>query len=407
MMGLIGDLFAKAFKHLMIRLKDCGPKAVEVNNKERFRATIGALLGILITAILCFCFMASQTVLFVIAPMGASAVLLFALPSSPLAQPWAVLVGNIVSAGVGVSCFLLIANVPLAAAVSVSTAIALMFVTRSLHPPGGAIALYAVLGGPDIHSLGFDYVLAPVGINSLVLIISAMIFNNLTRHPYPHRQLANPTNVHKTKDALPTNRAGFNSKDLDVVLQQYNEVLDISRDDLEYLMKQTEMQSYRRRFEQITCGDIMSKDIISVEFGTSLEEAWITLRKHKIKALPVLNHVRRIVGIITLVDFMKHANLDVYDSFETKLRNFIRLTRDNYSSKPEVVGQIMTTGVRTAHVNAHIVELVPLLSDAGMHHIPIVDDEHRVLGIVTQSDLVAALYRVKLTENINPQANTA
>lgn len=150
MMGLIGDLFAKAFKHLMIRLKkDCGPKAVEVNNKERFRATIGALLGILITAILCFCFMASQTVLFVIAPMGASAVLLFALPSSPLAQPWAVLVGNIVSAGVGVSCFLLIANVPLAAAVSVSTAIALMFVTRSLHPPGGAIALYAVLGGPD------------------------------------------------------------------------------------------------------------------------------------------------------------------------------------------------------------------------------------------------------------------
>ncbi len=401
------NVLARVRKLLLVRLHDFGPRTVEVNNKERFRATLGALLGIFITAVLCYFFVASQTILYVIAPMGASAVLLFALPSSPLAQPWSVLVGNMVSAVVGVACFSFIANISVAAAVSVAAAIALMFLTRSLHPPGGAIALYAVLGGSDIHSLGFSYALVPVGINSLVLIIAAMVFNNLTRHPYPHKQHLDQVNVHNTHDAVPTRRAGVNSHDLDVVLQQYNEVLDISREDLEFLIKKTEMESYRRRFEQITCGDIMSKDIISVEFGTSLEEAWITLRKHKIKALPVLNHVRRIVGIITLVDFMKHANLDIYDSFETKLRNFIRLTRDNYSSKPEVVGQIMTTGVRTAHVNAHIVELVPLLSDAGMHHIPIVDDEHRVLGIVTQSDLVAALYRVKLTENINPQANTA
>ena len=401
------NVFVRVRKQLLVRLHDFGPRTVEVNNKERVRATLGALLGIFITAVLCYFFVASQTILYVIAPMGASAVLLFALPSSPLAQPWSVLVGNMVSAIVGVACFLFIANISVAAAVSVAAAIALMFLTRSLHPPGGAIALYAVLGGADIHALGFSYALFPVGINSLVLIITAMVFNNLTRHPYPHKQHLDQINLHNTQDAVPTRRAGVNSHDLDVVLQQYNEVLDISRDDLEFLIRQTEMQSYRRRFEQITCGDIMSKDIISVEFGTSLEEAWITLRKHKIKALPVLNHVRRIIGIITLVDFMKHANLDVYDSFETKLRNFIRLTRDNYSSKPEVVGQIMTTGVRTAHVNAHIVELVPLLSDAGMHHIPIVDDEHRILGIVTQSDLVAALYRVKLTENINPQGNTA
>jgi len=401
------NVFARIRKQLLVRLHDFGPRTVEVNNKERFRATLGALLGIFITAVLCYFFVAPQTILYVIAPMGASAVLLFALPSSPLAQPWSVLVGNMVSAVVGVACFSLIANISMAAAVSVAAAIAFMFLTRSLHPPGGAIALYAVLGGSDIHTLGFGYALVPVGINSLVLIITAMVFNNLTRHPYPYKQHLDQINMHNTHDVVPTKRAGVNSHDLDVVLQQYNEVLDISRDDLEFLIRQTEMESYRRRFEQITCGDIMSKDIISVEFGTSLEEAWITLRKHKIKALPVLNHVRRIVGIITLVDFMKHANLDVYDSFETKLRNFIRLTRDNYSSKPEVVGQIMTTGVRTAHVNAHIVELVPLLSDAGMHHIPIVDDEHRVLGIVTQSDLVAALYRVKLTEHINPQANTA
>lgn len=398
MMGFVGDFFVKAFKSLLIALKDFGPKAVEVNNRERVRATLGALFGILITAILCFFFIASHTVLFIIAPMGASAVLLFALPSSPLAQPWSVLVGNMMSAGVGVSCFLLITNIHMAAAISVAAAIAFMFLTRSLHPPGGAIALYAVLGGPDIHALGFNYMLAPVGVNSLVLILSAIIFNNLTRHPYPHKQHINPTNLHNTQDAAPTQRTGFNSKDLDVVLQQYNEVLDISRDDLEYLIKQTEAQSYRRRFEQITCRDIMSADIISVEFGDSLEDAWMLLRIHKIKALPVLNKVRRVIGIVTLVDFMKHANLDVYEGFEVKLRKFIRSTRDDYSDKPEVVGQIMTANVRTAHVDDPIVDLVPLLSDAGLHHIPVVDNEAKILGIVTQSDLVAALYRVKLIE---------
>ena len=393
-------IIAQARRVLFIQFNKFGPIAVEINNIERIRAAIGSLLGILITAILC-CFLAdSQTILYVIAPMGASAVLLFALPSSPLAQPWSVLVGNVVSAIVGVICFLSITNVSIAAAVSVAAAIALMFFTKSLHPPGGAIAIYAVLGGPDIHALGFSYAIAPVGINSLVLIITAIVFNNLTRHPYPHKQHFAQQNTHYTQDEVPTKRAGVNSHDLDIVLQQYNEVLDISRDDLEYLIKQTEIESYRRRYDQITCGDIMSKDIKSVKFETSLSEAWITLRKHKIKALPVLDSKRCIIGIITLVDFMVHAKLDFFDSIEEKLRNFMRLHQDNHSRNPKMVGQIMTTDVKTAHVDTHIVELVPLLSDAGMHNIPIIDDEYRVLGIVTQSDLVAALYQLKLTENL-------
>lgn len=94
--------------------------------------------------------------------------------------------------------------------------------------------------------------------------------------------------------------------------------------DLEYLIKRTEIESYRRRYNQITCGDIMSKDIKSVKFETSLSEAWVTLKKHKIKALPVLNNKRCIIGIITLVDFMVHAKLDFFDSIEEKLRSFMR-----------------------------------------------------------------------------------
>jgi CBS domain-containing membrane protein len=95
---------------------------------------------------------------------------------------------------------------------------------------------------------------------------------------------------------------------------------------------------------------------------------------------------------------MKHANLDVYDGFEAKLRRFIRRTPFSHSEKPEVVGQIMTAPVITANHNMHIVELVPLLSDYGLHHIPILDDERRLAGMVTQSDLVAALYRGRVVD---------
>jgi len=368
-----------------------------VSGRERLRACAGTLLGIFLTAI------ASRLILgpdaglpMLIAPMGASAVLMFALPSSPLAQPWPVLGGNIVSAAIGVLCARWIPDPVTAASFAVPGAIAAMFALRCLHPPGGAIALTAVLGGPAIHAAGFGFVLAPVAVNSLLLLATALLFNNATRHRYPHAHHAD-AGKHNTADALPTNRIGFTPEDLDAVLDKYNEVLDVDRDDLASLFKQAEMQAYRRRYEEITCADIMSRDLVTVEYGTELQEAWSLLRKHKVKALPVVDRARRVIGIITFVDFMKNANLDVFEGFDAKLRHFIRRTRSLHSDKPEVVGQIMTRHVRTVSEDMHIVELVPLLSDMGLHHVPVLDKERRLAGMITQSDLIAALYRGRLT----------
>jgi CBS domain-containing membrane protein len=143
---------------------------------------------------------------------------------------------------------------------------------------------------------------------------------------------------------------------------------------------------------QIRCTDIMSHDLVTVEYGTELERAWSLLRFHKLKALPVIDRARRVIGIVTLVDFLKRANLETYETFEDKLIKFIRRTPDVSSDKPEVVGQIMTAPVYSAREEMHIVHLVPLLSENGLHHIPIVDGERRLVGMVTQSDLIAALY---------------
>jgi CBS domain-containing membrane protein len=180
---------------------------------------------------------------------------------------------------------------------------------------------------------------------------------------------------------------------LNEVLRENNQLLDISRDDLEKIFQQTEMHAYRRRFGEIRCQDIMKKEVITVEFGTELEEAWALLRKHNIKALPVVNKSQLVIGIITQVDFMKNANLEVYDNFEGKLKQFIRRTAGHHSDKPEVVGQIMTSPVVTANMHMHIIALIPLMTQHRiLHHIPVLDDAQKLVGIVTQSDLVSALY---------------
>lgn len=380
-------------------IKTFSPARVRINGQERLRACCGALFGILLTGLVTQMVLGgSAAAPLLIAPMGASAVLLFVVPSSPLAQPWSILGGNMVSAAIGVACASWIADPLWAAAIAMALAIAGMLALRCLHPPGGAIALSAVLSGPAVEALGFGFVLVPVALNSLLLLLLALFFNNATGRRYPHVLQPEHGKLHHTADSAPIDRIGFTPADLDAVLKQYNQVLDISRDDLEALFMQTERHAYRRRLGEITCADIMSRDVITVEFGTSLEEAWNLLRWHKIKALPVLNRARHVVGIVTLVDFMTHANLDRFGSVNDKLRQLMRRAGDTHSDKPEVVGQIMTRNVQTARTDTHIVELVPLLSNMGKHHVPVIDAEGHLAGMLTQSDLIAALYRGRLLD---------
>ena len=372
-------------------IKGFYPQPISVNFQERLRACVGAFFGILVTSVVTYYFIGGSSAFpFLMAPIGASAVLLFAVPASPLAQPWSIIGGNLIAAAVGVTCALFIDHIALAAALALSVSIALMFALRCIHPPSGAVALSAVLGGPAVSALGYGFVVFPVAINSFILLAVALIYNNATRRVYPH-----PAN--KASDSskkIPAEmRFGFTTEDLNQVLKQYNQIIDVSRDDLQTLLQQTEMHAYRRRFGEITCAEIMSGDVVSVEFGTKLEDAWALMRKHKIKALPVVDRAQRVIGIVTQVDFIQHANIDLHEGFEQKLKGFIKRTAGVNSDKPEVVGQIMTAQVVTANAAMHIIELIPLMSQNQLHHhIPVIDANRKLVGIVTQSDLVSALY---------------
>ena len=361
--------------------------------KERLRSGLGAFIGIALVSAISVYFLADSGVPLLIASIGATTVLVFAAPHSPLAQPWPVLAGNMISAVVGVTCSKLVSDPTLAASLAVSLAIVAMLLTHSLHPPGGSVALVSVLGGESIQSLGYQVVLLPFALNLLVLFISAMIYNNiLPGRRYPQRMPRVRDEVHQHDDPLATQRVGVSQDDLHQALKNFDTYIDVSEEDLGQIYQLAGMQAYRRKMGEILCADIMSRDLVTAEYGTELEEAWAQLRYHKIKAIPVVDRARRVIGMLSLVDFLKRADLKTYATFQEKLVKFIRRTSGMTSDKPEVVGQIMVTKVYTVRDDAHIVALVPLLSEKGLHHIPVVNAENRLVGMVTQSDLIGALY---------------
>lgn len=211
-------------------LKRFLPEPIPTTYTERLRASTGALVGIAVTGAVSTAWAGSSTELpLLIAPMGASAVLLFGVPASPLAQPWSIIGGNLVAALVGVTAAHTIGSPLLAASVAVAGAFAVMSLLRCIHPPSGAVALTAVLGGPHVFAAGYGFVTIPVLLNSALLALAALAYNNATGRSYPHRSHA-PVHPH-----APISKLELTSEDIEDVLTDYGEALDISRDDLHKL----------------------------------------------------------------------------------------------------------------------------------------------------------------------------
>ena len=161
-----------------------GPGTTAVGWAEVAIAGIAALIGIAAVHALTDWVAGPEVAIFMVGSMGAAAVLLFAVPHGALSQPWPVFGGQLVSAVVGVASAQWIADPALAAGVAVGGAIAAMQLLRCIHPPGGATALIAVIGGPAVHDLGYGYVLLPVLANTAIIFLVAVAAN----YPFPWRR---------------------------------------------------------------------------------------------------------------------------------------------------------------------------------------------------------------------------
>lgn len=358
------------------------PAPVGVNTREKLYGAVGALVGLFCTEWVGHHALGSANPWF-IAPMGASAVLLFAAPASPLAQPWSIMAGNFVSALIGVFCAQSIADPGVAAATAAALAIATMFWLRCLHPPSGAVALTAVLGGPQVATLGYGFALWPVALNSAILLSIAVVFNGLLKRNYPRRH-AEPATNHQTRDPAPSARLGFSRADLDQALAQRGELLDISKEDLEEIVLAAELRASRRRFGDVRCADIMSRDVVSVQQQDPLDYAVRLFDKHRLQWLPVLDSAGHYAGMLAQGDVLARKSRPA------------QVAAAGGAPADLLVADCMRSEVPFAHPDLPAIELARPMSDS-LHCVPVLGDDRVLVGLVTQSDLVAALYQMALS----------
>jgi CBS domain-containing membrane protein len=350
-----------------------------IQPREALRAGLGAGVGI------AACGLVARAVVegrlsaepLLIAPLGASAVLMFAIPASPLAQPRAVIGGNVVAAVVGLACAALIPQATLAAAMAVGLAVVLMALFGCLHPPGGAIALGAALAGAAPHALSLEHPLAIVGLGSALLVLAAAAFGRATGRSYPHR-VAKAASAHGTADPQPADRVGYTAADLDHALAQYGELLDVSREDLDALFRQVELEAHRRLHARIRCDEIMSRDVVSVGVEQTAESALTWMRQHDLRTAPVVDREGRVVGMV------RRAELQ--------------------AGRGRLVEAVLDPFVHKVRPWTPVHALLPLLSSGMAHEAMVVDDARKLVGVITQTDLIGVLYRAHVVEAVVARA---
>lgn len=365
------------------------PPASSLQRKDQWLVLLASFVAMLLVGVMNGLISPDFQHLLLVASLGPTIVLVFVVPNSPFSQPYPVLMGHFLGAVIGVSCAYLPLEIYWTAAIGITLCISVMFFVGAVHPPAGATTMMPIILGADAVG-GFYFVYFPVLSNMTLLVIFALLFHRyLLKKEYPSRAVPTSDPIHKHKDASPLVRLGLQSDDLKGALQDMGAYLDISEKDLTRVYGLAQQRAYTRKFGEIRCKHIMSRDVIGASAATTLEDAWAMLREHKIKVLPVLDDERQVVGIVSLVDFVKRAHLKGFDGMYEQLESFVK---GNDDAAPPRVADIMVSPVFSVNEDDLIAQIVPLLSDQGMHHVPVLDADQRMAGIITQSDLIAALY---------------
>lgn len=201
-----------------------GVELIEISALEKIVSMLGATLAVLLLTIIAFQVLPHAGAVAVIASTGASAVLLFAAPHGALSQPWPVIGGHGISALIGVACAHYIADPHLAVACAVGLSIGAMLQFKCLHPPGGATAFTAVMGGEAIHQLGFGFVLVPVLANALVMVLLAVLLNSF----FPWRRYP-ASLIRPTPDSEPQDPS---HTEIIAAVRSLDSFVDITEEDL-------------------------------------------------------------------------------------------------------------------------------------------------------------------------------
>tara|TARA_R110002050_G_scaffold1244_5_gene8816 strand:- start:119702 stop:120682 length:981 start_codon:yes stop_codon:yes gene_type:complete len=218
-----------------------GIESNKTSHGEKLISATGGFIGITLTIALASLtlqtHLLSPASVLIIASLGATAVLVFAVPHGILSQPWPVIGGHLVSAFIGVSCHKYLPETAISAGLAVGLAVGAMYYLRCIHPPGGATALTAVVGGPDIFNLGYSYLVFPLLVNVLVLVAVAILFNYLfswRRYPLHlnakhFKSLPRPAHINE--------EISLTTEDFNAAIHELDSFIDITEEGLTELLE--------------------------------------------------------------------------------------------------------------------------------------------------------------------------
>ncbi|WP_395541839.1 HPP family protein [Neotabrizicola sp. sgz301269] len=375
-------------------LRAFGPASAGVPAIEALRAGLGAALALGLVGLLILAPMVDlRTGLYLIAPFGASSVLLFAVPNSPLAQPWPAIVGNVLAALVGVAVCRAVPDPTLRVALAVGLAITAMNLARAVHPPAGAVAMTAALGPDAVRELGFWFALAPVALGTVLLVLLAILYARTTGRHYPFRQFTEPHDL-GTTDAPPAERIGLSEDELSDLLQRYRQSLNLGVEDLARLIGAAELQAASHRTGPLTAAEIMSRDLVTVHPDTPLTDVAELFRRHGFTSLPVVQEGDKFLGMIFQIHLIRRGREDAVRQNRGFGAAMARLL-DPRRAVPVRASDIMISVTPRVLADTPAGALIPLLAERGCEAVPVLL-RGRIRGVVTRTDLIAALARQTL-----------
>ena len=343
-----------------------GPAMPRARLGDMLRGAVGAGLGLVLTgaglAVLAGQGGAALGHPLLIAPFGASALLIFVVPNSPLAQPWAVVVGNGLAAGAAL-VVLQLGLPPLATdGLAVLLAIVAMALARALHPPSGALALFTAMAAPtDL----LAYLWSPVLLGSLGLVLVGVVWNRAVGRVYPFRQAA--PSPHGTADPAPDRRHLPPPGALAELLSRLRLEANIGVEDLTRLITAAEAEAATRPLAGLTARHLMSRDVITALPTTPLADLAAQFHTHRFKTLPMVDNAGRYRGLVSQEALVGRAG-------------------------PHLAAVDLAHAAPDAAPDTPAAELVQRLADGREQAVPIVENG-RLVGLVTRSDLITLLAR--------------
>lgn len=367
-----------------------GPAVGPPTLREMLRACIGAGVGLTLCIFLVRLTRVSITAdgpdptLLLIAPLGATAMLAFAVPSSPLAQPWSALVGNTVSALAGVTVVMTVTEPWLAMGLSVTCAMIAMMLLRATHPPAAGVALGVVLTADTVREVGFSYAFSPVFLDTALLLIVAVAYNRITGRVYPFRQPVDHAPRHVGEAGL---RPAIAGADLTAILQRLGLDANIGAADLGRLIEAAHSQAAEHLFDGVETAQFMTRDVVTIDPRMPVSQLAALFRLHKVRTLPVVGPDGLFMGLVSESDLVRTLQKPEGREDAGVISRMLRASRD---AVEPLAAEVMTPVVGTVSAVTPLGVLIDLLAEGGQQAVPVLDDG-RLIGLVTRADLIATL----------------